>query len=88
MNRRAFLGALRLAPIAAIPAMATAGVAFMESYKAHKVLQDISMTKDGVIFTGCHFNLGGNLQMMGNHQTVHSCYFQGNYQGAAISVTS
>ena len=74
MNRRAFLGVLRLAPLAAIPAMATAGAAFMESYKAHRVLQDIQMTKDGVTFTGCEFNLGGNLQMNGNHQTIHSCY--------------
>ena len=89
MNRRGFLSFLRGAPIAAIPTLAVSGLAMMKSSEAAETLEKIALTKDGVSFNGCRFNVGGHVQLVGDRQTINQCSFNTGYDcGPAVSVIS
>jgi len=85
MNRREFLKKIPLFGALAVPTAALAITASADSKTAIEKMQDVIIHKDGVTIQNCSFTMGGNLQLKGDYQTIHSCHIQAN-GGTAVQV--
>lgn len=85
MNRRKFLSVLPIGLVAAAPAVSASILALDESRRAVQVLDEIRLSKDLVTFSNCTFNMGGNVVLSGDYQSISYCNFS-QITGPAIEV--
>ncbi len=74
LSRRSFLKFSWAIPALAAPAIAGSAVAVSESVRASQTLRNIQMSKEGVIFQGCSFQMK-DFVMHGSHQLISWCHF-------------
>lgn len=81
-SRRSFLKFGSMVPAVALaPLVGTSAWALVESNRASRLLEQIQMTKDGVTFQGCSFEIGKDFILRGNGQTLMSCHISGMTTG-------
>lgn len=88
-SKRKFLSKLPLLGLVAVPGLAVGAVAMTESKNASKVLEDIKMTKDGVTFSHCNFEMKGGIHLTGSNYVIRDSHFNmtGNQEGSMIQLS-